>query len=143
MPSGLPVDVSMTICPGRSEAWFAWREAATGDYAGYQVSDFTFPDDEDEEEEEEETETTPVAAKPEPTAANVALPKQQTEIVEKEELPDAAPALDHRIRRGAIVGLWVLTVLWLVAVSLTLDAITAAWEAQKMLRLVQSPCEKP
>ena len=70
----------------------AWREAATGDYAGYQVSDFTFPDDEDEEEEDEETETTPVAAKPEPTVANVALPKQQTEIVEKEELPDAAPA---------------------------------------------------
>ena len=70
----------------------AWREAATGNYAGYQVSDFTFPDDEDEEEEEEETETTPVAAKPEPTVANVALPKQQTEIVEKEELADAAPA---------------------------------------------------
>ena len=70
----------------------AWREAATGDYAGYQVSDFTFPDDEDEEEEDEEAETTPVAAKPEPTVANVALPKQQTEIVEKEELPDAAPA---------------------------------------------------
>ena len=70
----------------------AWREAAAGDYAGYELSDFTFPRNEDKEDTEEETETTPVAAKPEPTVANVTLPKQQTEIVEKEELPDAAPA---------------------------------------------------
>ena len=83
---------------GEGCAHGAWRKATDSDYSGYKSSDFTFLEDEEDDEEDEneegeedkEGEEDPVAPKPEPTVAKVTIPKE-TDVIEKEELPDAAP----------------------------------------------------
>ena len=97
---------------GEGCAHGAWRKATDSDYSGYKTSDFTFPEDEEEDDEEDdedkddedkEEEEDPAAPKPEPTVAKATIPKE-TEIVQKEELPDARPVAIADRPAGATGG---------------------------------------